>query len=283
MITLEQEAYIIKKAYVPEHIVSLMAGISGGEPYKVEDYVFFARGDWLIFVGYPLEHDFRPKNFAAILESTVQNFRPLYTWFIAPAVPDSFLHDVRERESDEYYKLVIPHFEMNKNLIRVIERAARDLTVEKTHFLSEEHVALIREFLDREEPAPRVGELFRRMPEYVLSSPTSLVLNARDLQKKLSAFYVIELAAEQFAAYVVGCYSRKNYAAHASDLLFFEMVKVAKEHRKSYIHLGLGVNDGIRRFKGKWGGIPFLKYESCELSTKPRGPFSWIRALESKL
>ncbi|MFZ3090961.1 MAG: hypothetical protein WA240_10125 [Nitrospirota bacterium] len=32
------------------------------------------------------------------------------------------------------------------------------------------------------------------------------------------------------------------------------MINLAKEHGKGYINLGLGVNNGIRRFKEKWGG-----------------------------
>jgi lipid II:glycine glycyltransferase (peptidoglycan interpeptide bridge formation enzyme) len=121
------------------------------------------------------------------------------------------------------------------------------------------------------------------MPEYVARSSTSRVLSARDKDGNLSAFYVIELAAEKFATYVVGCFSRKHYVAHASDLLFFEMIKLAGENHKKYIHLGLGVNEGIRRFKKKWGGSPFLRYEFCELSAGPGEPLPWLRSLEAKL
>jgi hypothetical protein len=93
----------------------------------------------------------------------------------------------------------------------------------------------------------------------------------------------MELAAGKFATYVVGCFSKNHYVPHASDLLFFEMIKLAGEKHKEYIHLGLGVNEGIRRFKKKWGGIPFLKYEFCELSGGAEEPLSWLRSLEAKL
>ena len=80
----------------------------------------------------------------------------------------------------------------------------------------------------------------------------------------MSAFFIIELAAEQFDTYMLGCYSKKNYTPHASDLLFSEMIAFARERGKSTINLGLGVNEGIRRFKMKWGGKPYLNYEFCE-------------------
>ena len=121
------------------------------------------------------------------------------------------------------------------------------------------------------------------MPQYIAHSPTSRVLSARDKKGDLSAYYVIELAAGKFATYVVGCFSRARYVPHASDLLFSEMIGLAREKGKEYIHLGLGVNPGIRRFKKKWGGTPFLRYEFCELSNLPEEPFPWLRPLEAKL
>jgi hypothetical protein len=48
----------------------------------------------------------------------------------------------------------------------------------------------------------------------------------------------------------------------ASDLLFNEMVRLAQSEGKQAINLGLGVHRGIRRFKEKWGGEPFLNHRS---------------------
>ena len=89
-------------------------------------------------------------------------------------------------------------------------------------------------------------------------------MGAYDNKNRLSALFVVELAAKEFATYVLGCYSRKHYVAHASDLLFREMIELAAKEGKNYISLGLGVNPGIKRFKEKWGGVPFLAYEFCE-------------------
>jgi len=94
------------------------------------------------------------------------------------------------------------------------------------------------------------------------------VLNAWGPARKLAAFYVVDVSAEAFSTYVIGCHSKKNYVMGASDLLLHELISVSTELDKSYIHLGLGVNDGIRRFKEKWGGVPSLKYEMCEFAVR---------------
>jgi len=283
MISPEEEEYILREAYVPEHIVRLMVGISEGEPYLANGYVFFAKENWLIFIGYPVAREFKAEDFTATLQKTIKQFSPACTWFIAPEVPDSILAAARQRESDEYYKLDLHSYEAPKDLIRQIRKAGKNLEVEKSRKYTPDHATLTQEFLQREKPSAKVKELFLRIPQYVAHSQTSLLLNAWDRSKKLSAFYVVELAAHKFADYVVGCFSKENYAAHSSDLLFLEMINLAKENHKQYIHLGLGVNEGIRKFKRKWGGIPFLKYEFGELSDESKGPISWIKALEAKL
>jgi len=283
MVSTAQEEYILKKAYVPEHIIRLMVGISGGEPFLAEDHVFFVKDQWLIFVGYPLDRDFQERAFASTLEKVREKIKPAYTWFIAPKVPPLILPGASHIETDEYYKLDIRNHELPKNLLRQVEKAEKVLAIEKSHQISQAHLHLIDEFLQRENPPPMAKALFLSMQKYVDYSPTSLVLSAWDKQKNLSAFYVMELGALAFATYVVGCFSKTAYVAHASDLLFFEMIKLARENQKEYMHLGLGVNEGIRKFKKKWGGKPFLKYEFCEIADEPQGPLSWIKALGARL
>ena len=58
MMTGEEEAYVLKRAYVPEHIVSLMTLISKGNPFLIEDHLGFVKDNWLILVGYPLDGNF---------------------------------------------------------------------------------------------------------------------------------------------------------------------------------------------------------------------------------
>ena len=55
----------------------------------------------------------------------------------------------------------------------------------------------------------------------------------------------------------------------ASDLLLREMVNLAHAEGKKTINLGLGINTGIRRFKEKWGGVPFLPYTSAIVHRNP--------------
>jgi hypothetical protein len=264
MLTPEEEKFISGRAYIPEHILNLMVPISKGEPYLSSGYLYFLKKNWIIFVGYPLGYAFRTEDLERVLEAAIKEHKPEYLWLIAPEIPRLLIQSCRERESDHYYKLELGGFDVKKDKLRAIRKASKDLKVERGRSISKEHAELISEFLEKERPRALIRELFLSMQKYVNISKDAIVLSAFDKKGGLTAFYVVEMGAFNFATYVVGCYSRENYVPHASDLLFFEMINLAKENGKGYIHLGLGVNEGIRRFKEKWGGIPFLKYEFCE-------------------
>jgi hypothetical protein len=283
VITSEEEAYVLERAYVPEHIINLMGPISKGEPFLKEEYLGFVKDNWLIFVGYPLDGNFSQIRSERVLKQAAETFRPEILWFIGPEILPSLLDSCKERETDRYYTLDIEQTKLKPSLQRIADKASKELTVERSRAFSKEHEALIAELLKREKLPPRVRELYRAMPDYVARSSSACTLNARDKNRKLSAFFVVELGAKNFLTYVLGCHSKKHYVPHASDLLFFEMINLTHEHGKHTIHLGLGVNEGIRRFKEKWGGIPSLNYEFCERDYGTTRTLSLIKALEGKL
>jgi hypothetical protein len=283
MITVEDEEYIITRAYVPEHIVNLMAFISRGEPFFIEDHLGFVKDNWLIFVGYPLDGNFSQERCEKTLKQAVETHRPEYLWFIGPQIPPSLLDSAKERETDQYYRLDLKQAKFRPSLQRMADKVSEGLIVGRGHTISKDHEALIAELLKREKLPPRLRELYRAMPYYVAHSSSAYVLNARDKNGKLSAFFVVELGAKNFSTYVLGSHSKKHYVPHASDLLFLEMIKLTQEEGKNIINLGLGVNAGIRRFKEKWGGTPYLNYEFCERYYGYTRTVSLIKSLEGKL
>lgn len=106
---------------------------------------------------------------------------------------------------------------------------------------------------------PNVRGLFARTGA-VLDTPGLRLLDAVDAEGNLAASLLLDDAPRRFCSYLIGAHSRTHYTPHAADLLFAHMLRSAREADKEYVHLGLGVNDGIRRFKTKWGGRPALPY-----------------------
>ena len=268
MLTSEEKAYILTHAYIPEHIFGLMTNLSGGEPFLIEDHFCCSNDDWLMLVGYPLQQGFAPEKFEDVLAKVKKNFRPRRISLIAPELPRPLAAHCREKDKDEYYTLDTRQPVISESVKRNLKKAGRLLAVERATGMGNAHDELMLEFVQRVNPGERVKDLLFKMPSYVAESRSAFVLNAWDPDKNLAAFYVIDLAAKDFSNYIIGCYSKKHYVRGASDLLLLELIKLSEEKGKSYIHLGLGVNKGIRRFKEKWGSRPTCRYEMCELLFK---------------
>lgn len=257
MISRAEEELILSRARIPEHIPSLMSCISGGEAFLDAGYLTYAREDWIIFVGYPIERGIPMKE---ALSRVLARKSPVRVFVIAPEISPAL--PCRERETDWYYTIKLKGYSLKKSLRYRVRKASGALRVERGE-VSSEHGELVKEFLETEKPGTRVEELFQRMPEYASLSESCVVLNALDRDGKLAAFFLVEVSPRDFAAYLIGCYSRRNPVPGASDLLFYEMIALAEEKNKKYINLGLGVSPGIRKFKTKWGGKPAIRYESC--------------------
>jgi len=252
----------LERAAVPEHSAGFMAAMSGGEPFQEGPYLFVAAADWLLAVGYPLDRDaYSPQGFSESLRAALRRTKARDVWAIAPALPERLQTHLRDR--DRYYILSVES-PVPPRLDRLADRASAVLRVEEGTAFTAAHRRLWAEFVGRVALPPNVKELFART-EAVLENAAGLrLLNAWDAEGRLAASLLLDTAPRRFLSYLLGAHSRIHYTPHASDLLFREMIAIARREGKAFIHLGLGVNDGIRRFKTKWGGEPGALYEMAE-------------------
>jgi hypothetical protein len=280
MLTAEEKAYILDQAYVPEHCIRLMTHVSGGEPFLIDDFFICRKENWIILIGYPLKDNFTPDQLEAVFAKIKKKFRPAFVSLVAPQMPSSLAATCQETESDAYFTLQVQKPVIRSPVKRNLKKARQNLRVEFSSGMQDAHGELMHEFVGRPPLSERVQRLLFKMPEFVAGSDTALVLNTWDQANKLAAFYVVDLEAKRFSNYIMGCHSKKNYVRGASDLLLFELINLSLEHEKSYIHLGLGVNAGIRRFKVKWRAEPTRRYEMGELVLKKPSIWDTFRALE---
>ena len=109
--------------------------------------------------------------------------------------------------------------------------------------------------------------LFKRFPEYLKRSDSARLVEARK-EGKLAAFSVLDLGSEHYGFYLFNFRSRELNVPGASDLLLHEMIRLSVHAEKTSLNLGLGLHPGVRRFKEKWGAVPFLSYASREIQTR---------------
>jgi hypothetical protein len=256
-----------------------MTHVSGGDPFLIDDFFLCRKENWIILIGYPLKDNFTPDKLEAVFDKVKKKFRPELVSLVAPQMPSSLALNCQEAQSDAYFTLETQKPVIRSPVKRNLRKAQQNLRVEFSSGMQDGHTELMHEFVTRTRLPERVKRLLFKMPEFVAGSDTAFVLNAWDKENKLAAFYVVDLEAKRFSNYIMGCHSKKNYVRGASDLLLFELINLSLEYDKPYIHLGLGVNSGIRRFKIKWGAVPTRQYEMGELVLKKPSILDTLHAL----
>jgi uncharacterized protein YbaP (TraB family) len=258
---------VLEQAAVPEHSAAFMGAVSGGEPFLVGPYLFVAAHDWLVAVGYPLSGSYSCEGFDQALAEALRQTRARQCRAISPSLPDRLRANCRERD---YYYVLPADAPVPGRLERLAGRAASSLRVEEGGAFTSAHRRLWAEFMARVTLPPSVHELFARTDAVLQSAPDLVLLNAWDHDGHLAACLVLDTAPRRFLTHLVGAHSRIHYTPHASDLLFLEMIRLARRQGKEFLHLGLGVNEGIRRFKTKWGGKPAMPYEMAAWQERHR-------------
>lgn len=266
MITPSEEKFIKNYAYVPEHMPGYGSVMSGGEPFLLEDYLCYNGKGLLIFVGFPLKETFDENKVNEVLEGSVKRFKPDRVALIAPAISP---RPGKLSGTDVYYKLDLVNLRIRSKLKNMIQRALRELEVEKSREFKDGHRRLVADFLNSRNLKEETRAIFERIPQYLSSAPTAWIFSARDRAGNLLAFDVAEFGAINYAFYLFNFKSRLRQVPGASDLLLYSLIKDAGQQGKRYVNLGLGINQGVAFYKKKWGGLPFLNHESLLYRPSP--------------
>ena len=258
MLNNQDLSHIYRHAYIPEHLPDYVEAISSAKPHLIENHLCFFSNNHLVFIGYSLSGDNRDS--ARAYAAACNEFQPSTAAIIAPElwqIAESF----EEQPTDSYYRLDLPLGLIAPGVAYMIRRAEKDLTICNGKF-GKEHKKLIKGFLSGHDLSAPQQYIFKHIRYYLKRSKTGRLLEARK-NGLLAAFTIVDLGSADFAFYLFNFRSNKVHVPGASDLLFREMVNLAQSEGKKSINLGLGINTGIRRFKEKWGGVPFLAYNSA--------------------
>ena len=271
----QADGLALRLATVPEHSVPFMEAMSGGKAFCQGNYLFFSAEDWLMAVGYPLRGAYTHEDFEAALRAALLRTRATDCWAVGPDLPPRL--KASEVDADRFYVLSA-RGEPPARLRRPLEKAAQVLRVEEGQSFTPAHRRLWAEFMGRTALKPNVRALFARTPDALGAPGTALrLLNAWDAEGQLAASLLMDYGPTSFCSYILGAHSRSRYTPHAADLLFAHMLESARKHGKRYIQLGLGVNEGIRRFKLKWGGKAARPYYMAAWQEARSGDLGLLR------
>ncbi len=257
MLKRDEHDHVFQHAYVPEHLVEYVTAVSGARPHYFQGYLLYRHQDHLVFIGYPLSDNAEkiPRVYAAACEQ----FNQRSTTLVADDL--SGLPQGRETlPADQYYRLNLPLKSMQPDVAYMVRRAERELEIQVGRF-GREHRKIIKSFISRQNLSAAQIQIFKHVSNYLKRSKTVHLIEARQ-SGNLVAFSIMDTGSASYAFYQFNFRSAKHSVPGASDLLFNEMVRLAKSEGKRAMNMGLGIHSGIRRFKEKWGGEPFLNHHS---------------------
>lgn len=274
MLNREERRLIYEHAYLPEHLPHYVEPVSGSVPYLHDNHLCFCRKKHLTFIGYPLGSGDVDTPMA--YESACRRFLPATVGVIAREIwfSDQIYKD---QGKDIYYRLDLPSGPPDAEVAYMVRRARRELRVTRGIF-GREHKKLVKAFISGQPLSQEQKHIFKRIPYYLKRSVTAHLIEARK-GNALVAFNVVETGSAKYAFYVFSFRSLQEHVPGASDLLFMEMIRLAQSEGKAAINLGLSINPGIRRFKEKWGGVPFVPYASALIHRS----FAGLGSLANKL
>jgi hypothetical protein len=278
MIVPDLLAWVTAEAVMPEQVLPYVCAVAGSRPRMVGSCVGFESEGEFVLVGYPM-HD--PLDVGAMTEAVDRalEIRGLHRITVigpvrAPQTPDQTM--VTE---DCYYSLPIPPPPPGQKLRNLLRRAGRELTMDAGRQYGDDHMALVRRYLEERHLATGTRHIFRQLPRYLASSAGSILLSARLANGRLAAFAVGEFAALRTAFYMFSFRDPGLAPPGTTDLLLSGLLDEARERGHAQMNLGLGVNEGISFFKRKWGAAPFLPYVQATWEIRSPGPLSHLRGL----
>lgn len=220
-------------------------------------------------IAYPLEGARGDAGFEAALESALEQSGAEDVYAIGPSFPSRFQKHVTLR--DKYY-ILRAGAPVPSRLRNPIKKAASLLTVTEGRSFTARHRKLWNEFLSFQgsggSMSDRVRELYLKTPSALAACEGLRLLDAWDDKGNLAASLLLDYSPKRFTSYILGAHSKKNYTPHAMDLLFSHMLRNAETAGKRYVHLGLGVNEGVLRFKLKWGAKALFPYQTASWQAK---------------
>jgi hypothetical protein len=269
MIGPDRLARVTAAAVVPEQVVDYVSAVAGSQPRMFGACVGYQSTGEVVLVGYPLHDPLDSPAMATAVEEALQAPGLERITVIGPVRPPQ-APDKVETAEDNYYALPLPQPPPGPKLRNLLRRAERDVQLVYGRRFEDDHAALVQRYLAERPPADGTRRIFRRLPSYLEASAGSLIVSARRADGRLAAFSVGEFAALA-TAFFMFCFRDSQVAPPGSaDLTFSALLKEAQQRGQTRMNLGLGVSDGIRFFKRKWGAEPYLPY--VETSWQPASP-----------
>jgi hypothetical protein len=263
-------------AVVPEQVIPYVRSVAESRPLLLDTCVGYESEGHFVLIGYPLHDPRDSEAMSRAVDMALKTPGLRKITVIGPSRPPQAPEKIRSSQ-DGYYVLPIPAPPSAAKLKNLLRRANRELTIEHSRCFDNDHQKQVDRYLSERTLTAGTRYIFQQIPRYIRASPGSLMVSARTASGQLAAFAVGEYASLH-TAFFMFCFRDPSLAPPGSaDLVFSELLEEAARRGQSSMNLGLGVNEGIRFFKRKWGAQFFLPCIETGWEVRTPGLMSRVR------
>ena len=261
-------AGVTAQAYVMEQVAAYVVAAGGMRALPADTCMTYEDRERCVIVAYPPEYDparapapsaqTRASALNAAVQKALARCRCASVTVLAPEKPAAAPADAAVR-TDAYAFLPVPLPAPGAKLRNMLRRAERECAI-ATEIMGEDHESLLRSFCLSHALDAGTRTIYANIGRYLASSPDAVLFTARAVDDaRLLALAVGEYASLTTAFYMFAARA-PSCPPGVADALLREVAREAERRGHSQLNLGLGIDEGIRRFKKKWGPACFVPY-----------------------
>ena len=273
------------RAIVPEQLPHYVQSVSALRPLQIGPCLGWRLADRLVLAAFPdREPPYAPEALteaeqAAAEAAALPGLRHIAV--LAPFRPAAApANAVTTR--DDCWAVPLPAPAPAAKLRNMLRRARRDIAVTIDRTWTPDHARLRDEAVRRlcEAPGERAlsleaASIYAHIEDYLAAGPGTLLYSARRIiDGELCACAVGDHTAYATAFYMFA-FRAPTAPPGTADALVAALLAEADRRGQRRCNLGLGVHDGIRFFKKKWGARPWLPFLETAW-TISRGSGGWV-------
>ncbi len=292
-ISLEQASL---QALTPDQLLGYVHSVSGARSQLLGDYILHMQGEHAILVGYapPHVHDTSTLENAVRALSSTKNIEEIQRISVLAPVRPTCAPKHATHTEDFYYMLALPFtLTQHSNVYSMYKRVQEHIYIlqqdnEDTYgaVWTSAHQELMLQYIRRPDVSKEMSAIFQRLGMYCRQVPQVRLFSAYDkVSGELLGCTVGDFSSWQTAFYMFALRS-PTAPPGVAEALLYALIQEAEKRGYTSCNLGLGINDGIRFFKEKWGAEPTLplvqtSWEVEAVQHASDGAGSWLRRLFS--
>lgn len=253
-------ASFTRSAIVPDQLLPYVRAVSGLRSEALGDYLLHSDGENAVLVAFPPDRptDADAMNAALVEILKKRGLKRVVT--LAASRPANAPQNARVSE-DSWWFLELPAKPGQKTR-HLLRRAAREIVVKREPW-NDELIPLAKALDQRKNLDDASRYIHSRLPAYLKACEDAELYVARNAAGKAVACAIADFSSLSTAFYMFAFRSAEAPPGSA-DLLLATIVSEAEKRGYAHVNLGLGIDDGVRFFKRKWGAKPALAHIETE-------------------